>query len=132
MMRTFLRCASCLPMKNDPLKSYRRRLVASEAALTKSRDLMSAATKRKGVSTEGIFSETKFVPRKTADRWVAEARRDCQKELGDVFVSIIRDMRAVPEVAAPADVEPPRQLSKPTLVVDNQREAARGEGPSAV
>jgi hypothetical protein len=126
-------------MKNDSLKTYRRRLAATESALAKARDLMRAAAKRKGLDTAGIFSETLFVERKAAHRWESEAYHQGESNGLNVGLKILKDSKsdAGPHIgsfshlarnpsaagAPPADA-PPETASKPRLVVDNQRPAA--------
>jgi hypothetical protein len=63
-------------MIHDPLKYQRNQLIAAEAGLNVARDNLRAALKRQGLPTDGIFSETEFVLRSTAERWSYEAERE--------------------------------------------------------
>jgi hypothetical protein len=62
-------------MTCDPLRSERRRIAALETKLTAARDNLRGAAKTAGLSTDGLFSQTEYVPRFTADRWSREAKR---------------------------------------------------------
>ncbi len=67
-------------MINDPLKHQRNQLIAAEASLTAARDNLRAVVKRQGLPTDGIFSETEFVSRSTAERWSYEAKREGEEK----------------------------------------------------
>lgn len=119
-------------MKNDPLKNHRRKVAAAEAALTKARDQMRAAAKRAKIPTGGLFSDSEFVLRITADRWADEAKHAARWETIKTFQrlkEIIENPDSSPfshlaryrgETQAPpeAALETP-PAGRPTLVVDN-------------
>jgi hypothetical protein len=67
-------------MTHDPLKSERRRIVALETKLTAARDNLRAAAKSQGLSMDGLFAQTEYVPRFTAARWSREAKREGQNK----------------------------------------------------
>jgi hypothetical protein len=120
------------PMKNDPLKNQRSKVAAAEAALARARDVLRRAAKRKSLPLEGIFSESEFVLRTTADRWVREARSDVRadsnKALKIMLEALLAPQRSPFAHLAPHLAEPePGQnqtpalppTGKPALVVDN-------------
>jgi len=59
---------------NEPLTNQRRKVAAAELALTRARDELRAAAKREGLPTAGIFSESEYVLRASADRWAVRRR----------------------------------------------------------
>jgi hypothetical protein len=63
-------------MNDDPLRYLRNRLFAAEASLTKARADLETEAGRLGVPLAGLFAETKFVPRVTAEKWSARAWRE--------------------------------------------------------
>ena len=57
------------------------RVKAAEAALLAARDALRAAAVRQGLSREGLFSDSQFVLRTTAERWAREARDKSAKQI---------------------------------------------------
>jgi hypothetical protein len=80
------------------LVDYRRELKAAERALLKTRDALRGAVKQRGLSTAGIFSETKFVERETAERWRSEASDKAAAQI----IGVITRMREQAEKGGPA------------------------------
>lgn len=115
-------------MKNDPLKNHHIAVVRAEAALAKARDKLTAAAKREGVPIAGIFSESRFVWRTTAERWSFEAERKGERTMSKILVSTIKGMRdpssyrgPFAHLAAHVVEQPavPAPTGKLALVVDN-------------
>ena len=73
----FLRGEPMVPaMKRiDPLRSFRRKVGAAEAALLSARAAMRAAAELAGVETAGLFEDTQFILRESGEQWVRDARR---------------------------------------------------------
>jgi hypothetical protein len=60
-------------MTHDPLAVHRGDVVAAESALARARAKMSAAAEQHRISYHGIFGDSIFVLRSTAERWSKEA-----------------------------------------------------------
>ena len=58
------------------LKHLYDRVDAAEAALLAARDQLRAAAEREGFERAGLFSDSKFVLRTSAESWSKEARRE--------------------------------------------------------
>jgi hypothetical protein len=67
-------------MAQDPLKHMRIQFAAAETGLTRARANMRAEAEKLGLPTAGIFAESEFVSRTTAERWVSSAKRAAQAE----------------------------------------------------
>jgi hypothetical protein len=80
-------------MANDPLKYQRNQLTAAETSLTAARGSLRTAVERQGLSTAGIFSETEFVPRATAERWAREAKLKGREEGANSLVRAFESLR---------------------------------------
>jgi hypothetical protein len=68
--------ASVPSIGGSSLQAALARVRGAEQALTVAREEARAAARRAAVSLSGLFSDTEYVPRNTADRWVSEARLD--------------------------------------------------------
>jgi hypothetical protein len=64
-----------LVKKNDPLGFHRAAVAAAEKVLSRARDAMSDAAERAGISYEGLFADSRFVMRSTAEKWREDGRR---------------------------------------------------------
>jgi hypothetical protein len=118
------------------LARYRSAVAAAEAALDKAREAMRSAAKRKGLDTTGIFSETDFVLRSSADRWVFDAERKAEEACWITFKALLasrsgedypesspfghlaRPRRSAQEAPVPTPCEA-AAWPKPRLVIDN-------------
>lgn len=67
-------------MGHDPLKLQRDAVAAAESALCRARTAMEAAATQHGISYRGLFGETNYVSRSTAERWEENARDEGRKE----------------------------------------------------
>lgn len=61
--------------ETDFLKYRRAELAAAEQALVKARENMRNTAERHGLSSAGLFSESLFVWRTTAEKWAEETER---------------------------------------------------------
>jgi hypothetical protein len=100
-------------MKTDPLKSHRDEVATAEAALIQSRINLRAAAERKGLPTAGLFSETEFVPRSTAERWERAAERKGRDGMVDILMAVANPNSPFAHFAGV-------DLSGPALVVNNR------------
>jgi hypothetical protein len=57
----------------------------AEAALAAARNLAKAVAKREGQSVRGLFENSRFVLRETAERWTDTARREGEKNMAAIF-----------------------------------------------
>jgi hypothetical protein len=62
--------------ETDFLKHHRTELAAAEKAFVKARENYRNTAERHGLPTSGIFSESVFVWRASAECWVADAERE--------------------------------------------------------
>jgi hypothetical protein len=76
----FRRRLGLVPNGNTSLAEQRQRLRDAERELASARQSMRAAADAAGIARSGLFSDTHFVPRSTADGWyndgVSEGRRE--------------------------------------------------------
>jgi hypothetical protein len=72
----------------DPLKIQRNQLATAERSLTAARANLKAAAERQGPPTKGMFADTEFVPRTTAERWVHEAKISARDETIEIFKAL--------------------------------------------
>jgi|HubBroStandDraft_4_1064222.scaffolds.fasta_scaffold132059_2 hypothetical protein len=79
-------------MANDPLRQQRAAVVSAESALTRARTAMEAAADREGISHRGIFGETLYVSRSSAERWEQRAREEGIEQGRSELISVIRAM----------------------------------------
>jgi hypothetical protein len=61
------------------------RVAVAEKNLQAAREAARAAARKAGVDLAGLFSESAFVARSTAERWRDEARREGEKVMADIF-----------------------------------------------
>src|SRR5665647_364237 len=109
------------------LANLRRALKAADRALLRARNELRAAVKRGALSTEGIFSETKFVMRTTAHRWAQDAKDQAETEKFEIF-EILRkmakgDLAPSPFAHLAAPQRTPEEAGKPRLVINNTTSA---------
>jgi len=116
-------------MAHDPIKSERRRIAALETKLNAARDNLRGAAKSAGLSTEGLFSQTEYVPRFTAERWSREAKREGKdKGFRDTLhaFQLIRDAGQSPfahldSIAKLASETPADQMSAEIIILAHKR-----------
>jgi hypothetical protein len=77
--------ASVPSIGGSSLQAALARVRGAEQALTVAREEACAAARRAAVSLSGLFSDTEYVPRNTADRWVSEARLDGANAVADAI-----------------------------------------------
>lgn len=68
-------------MTHDPLRDSRIRVASAETALTRARADMREKAEGLKLPTAGIFSESEFVSRTTAERWVSDAKHSARTEV---------------------------------------------------
>ncbi len=116
--------------KNDPLKHLRIQVAAAEAGLTRARANMREQAVKLGLPTAGIFSESEFVSRTTAERWVGDARAEVRAARAEVraeMKDVIAAISATPKSSrAPRreDTEDPKVFAAKIIAAGKK---ARGE-----
>jgi ribonuclease HI len=77
-------------MPRDPLPLQTHEVAAAEADLTRVRAKKEAAAKHLGISSVGLFGDSMYVARTTAERWEARARQEGRQEIIDAMANISR------------------------------------------
>jgi hypothetical protein len=108
-------------MTQDPLKYLRTQVSAAEASLKRARNNMRAEAERLKLSTSGIFAESEFVSRTTAERWVNDAKSSAQAE---IIKAVEKASLAVARSSASEQRESPRLVAAKIIAAGKK---ARGE-----
>jgi hypothetical protein len=108
-------------MTQDPLKYLRTQVAAAEAGLKRARDNMRTEAQRLNLSTSGIFAESEFVSRTTAERWVSDAKSTAQAEFID---AVQKASLAVTRSSSSEQRESPRSVAAKIIAAGKK---ARGE-----
>jgi ribonuclease HI len=73
-------------VESDFLNYRRAELAAAEQALVKARENMRNAAERHGLPSAGLFSDSLFVWRTTAEKWAEEAeRKGCDRGRSEIL-----------------------------------------------
>jgi hypothetical protein len=108
-------------MTQDPLKYLRTQVAAAEASLKQARTKMRAEAERLKLSTSGIFAESEFVSRTTAERWVSDAKRSAETKTIETFKQLLS---ATAVSSASEKAESPKELAKKIIAAGKK---CRGE-----
>jgi hypothetical protein len=85
------------------LDSLRDELAIAEGRLRNARDKLESAAKRYGEPLTGMFSDTFFIPRSTAERWLDNAERKFLEKEKQNFAEMQANLRTLTAKKADAD-----------------------------